>query len=231
MYRKGAQDEKRARRFAKLSREITVATKLGGKDPTANPRLRTALASARENNMPKDNIEKAIAKAVNDGNSSNFLDVQYEGRGPGGVAIIVEALTDNKNRTASEVRSAFSKFGGRLGETGSVSCIFNHVGCLLYRSITGGFNAAYECAIECDADDVHETNEGGVEVITSARRFAEVRDIFTTKFGDPVESGLIWMPTSYTTCEEEERAIVERLLDTLDDNDDVQRVFHNMEER
>ncbi|MDR2458761.1 MAG: YebC/PmpR family DNA-binding transcriptional regulator [Holosporales bacterium] len=229
MYRKGAQDEKRARRFAKLSREITVATKLGGRDPTANPRLRTALAGARENNMPKDNIEKAIAKATSDSNSSNFLDVQYEGRGPDGVAIIVEALTDNRNRTASEVRSAFTKFGGRLGETGSVSCIFNRVGCLLYKSITGGFDTAYEYAIDSGADDIRETDEGWVEVITSAKKFAEVRNAFTTRVGDPVESGLIWVPTSCVQCDENVRATVEKLLDALDDNDDVQRVFHNME--
>jgi YebC/PmpR family DNA-binding regulatory protein len=231
MYRKGAQDENRARRFAKLSREITVATKLGGRDPTANPRLRTALASARENNMPKDNIEKAIAKATSDGNSSNFIDVQYEGRGPDGVAIIVEALTDNRNRTASEVRSAFSKFGGRLGETGSVSCIFNRVGYLWYRSIAGGFDAAYEYAIDSGADDIHEIDEGGVEVMTSSKRFAEVRDAFTARFGDPIESGLIWVPTSCVQCEEVTRATVEKLLDALDGNDDVQRVFHNMEPR
>ncbi|MDR1365175.1 MAG: YebC/PmpR family DNA-binding transcriptional regulator [Holosporales bacterium] len=232
MYRKGAQDAKRARRFAKISREITVAAKLGGKDPSANPRLRTALTAARENNMPKDNVEKAIAKAANGNDFSNFADVQYEGYGPGGVAIIVEALTDNRNRTASDIRSAFSKFGGNLGETGSVSCIFNRVGCLLYRrAVAGGFDAVYEYAVELGADDVFEGDKNYLEVITSVKRFAMIRDSFTGKFGDPVESGLIWVPTSYIPYNEEISASLEKLLDVIEDNDDAQRVFHNMEQR
>jgi YebC/PmpR family DNA-binding regulatory protein len=228
MYRKGAQDAKRAKRFAKISREITVATKMGGKDTTANPRLRAILALARENNMPKDNIEKAMAKAINDANSSNFDDVQYEGYGPGGVAIIVEALTDNRNRTAANVRSAFAKFGGNLGETGSVSCIFDKIGCLLYKMIPGGFEAAYESAVEFGADDVIKVDDDYTEVVAPVKAFGEIRNKFAEKFGEPAKSGLVWVPKSYVACSPETKGTLEKLLDVLEDDDDVQNVFHNM---
>jgi YebC/PmpR family DNA-binding regulatory protein len=229
MYRKGAQDAKRAKKFAKISREITVAAKLGGNDATANPRLRAALALARENNMPKDNVERAMAKATNDIDSASFEDVRYEGYGPGGVAIIVETLTDNRNRTASEIRSAFTKFGGNLGETGSVAFSFNKLGCLIYKSIPGGLDAAFELAMNLGARDVQEIENHYIEILTDTNDFASIRDKFVAKFGEPIESRLIWAPTVYVPFAEDAYCSLTKLLDMLEDNDDVQEVFHNME--
>ncbi|MDR3030805.1 MAG: YebC/PmpR family DNA-binding transcriptional regulator [Holosporales bacterium] len=229
MYRKGAQDAKRARLFAKIAREITVASKLGGTDVTANPRLRTALSFARENNMPKDNVDRAISKSLGN-DMTNYEDVRYEGYGPGGVAIIVEALTDNRNRTASEIRSAFSKFGGNLGESGSVAFSFERVGRLIYQNIPGGFEKAFEFTIDSGADNVVEHGEGFVEIITSVDSFALIRDNFIKKFGDPIESGLVWLPNAYASCAESVKETLLKLIDILEDNDDVQKVFHNFGE-
>ncbi len=229
MYRKGAQDAKRAKMFAKIAREISVATKLGGDEASSNPRLRAALSLARENNMPKDNIERAIAKATTSADNTNYDDVRYEGYGPGGVAIIVETLTDNRNRTASEIRSAFTKMGGSLGEMGSVAFSFNRVGHLVYTTISGGFDKAFEFAIESGADNVEEF-DGGIEITSTVESFAAVRDAFVKQFGDPSESGLIWVPTTYTPCSEESKATLMKLIDILEDNEDVQSVFHNFEE-
>ena len=230
MYRKGAQDAKRAKLFAKIAREITVASKLGGNDATANPRLRAALALARENNMPKDNIDRAISKALGNDGSANYEDVRYEGYGPGGVAIIVEALTDNRNRTASEVRSAFTKFGGNLGETGSVSFSFERVGHMIYKGISGGFEKAFEFAIESGAENVEDLGDEFVEITTSVEAFSSVRDAFIKHFGDPVESGLIWVPNNYVDCPENTKETLLKLVDILEDNDDVQKVFYNLNE-
>lgn len=229
MHRKGAQDAKRAKVFAKIAREITVAAKLGGEDAGSNPRLRAALALARENNMPKDNIERAIAKATTSADGANYENVRYEGYGPGGVAIIVETLTDNRNRTASEIRSAFTKMGGNLGEMGSVAFSFNKVGHLVYETIPGGFEKAFEFAIEAGVDNVEEFDDC-IEVTCSIEAFASVRDAFVKKFGDPAESGLIWVPTTCTSCSEDSKSTLTKLLDLLEDNDDVQNVFHNLEE-
>lgn len=229
MYRKGAQDAKRAKMFAKIAREITVAAKLGGEDANSNPRLRAALVLARENNMPKDNIERAIAKATATADGANYENVRYEGYGPGGVAIIVETLTDNRNRTASEIRSAFTKMGGNLGEMGSVAFSFNKIGHLVYETIPGGFDKAFEFAIEVGADNVEEFDDC-IEITCSVEAFAGVRDTFTKKFGDPAESGLIWAPTTYTSCSEDQKSTLMKLIDLLEDNDDVQNVFHNLEE-
>ena len=229
MYRKGAQDAKRAKMFAKIAREITVAAKTGGEDPSSNPRLRAALSTARENNMPKDNIERAIAKATSSADQTNYDDVRYEGYGPGGTAIIVETLTDNRNRTASEVRSTFTNFGGNLGETGSVAFSFQRIGHMLYETISGGFEKVFEYAIEAGAEDAIEF-EGGMEITTTVENFAKVRELFVKEFGDPVESGLIWRPTTYADCTEENKSTLRKLIDVLEDNDDVQRVFHNVEE-
>ena len=229
MYRKGAQDAKRAKMFAKIAREITVAAKQGGNDATSNPRLRTALALAREHNMPKDNVERALAKAAGGEDTSNYEEVRYEGYGPGGVAIIVESLTDSRNRTASDVRSAFSKCGGNLGETGSVSYSFNRVGRLVYQNIQGGFDKAFEFAIEAGADNV-EQFEDYVEIISAVEAFASVRDAFIKEFGDPVDAGLAWIPNVYIACPEPTRTTLHKLIDILEDNDDVQKVFHNLQE-
>lgn len=230
MYRKGAQDAKRAKLFAKIAREITVASKLGGNDATANPRLRAALALARENNMPKDNIDRAISKALGNDGATNYEDVRYEGYGPGGVAIIVEALTDNRNRTASEVRSAFSKFGGNLGETGSVSFSFQKVGHMIYKGIPGGFDKAFEFAIESGAENVEELEDDFIEITTTVEAFASVRDNFVRNFGDPVESGVIWVPNNYVDCPQNTKETLMKLVDVLEDNDDVQKVFYNLSE-
>ncbi len=229
MYRKGAQDAKRAKMFAKIAREITVATKLGGSDATANPRLRAALASAREQNMPKDNIERAMAKAIGGDDTAIYEEVRYEGYGPGGVAIIVESLTDNRNRTASEVRSAFSKLGGNLGETGSVSFSFNRVGSLIYPKFVASFDKFFEYAIEVGADNVVEFDEY-IQITCAIDSFAIIRDAFVKKFGDPAESGLVWIPNVYAQCPEENKATLIKLIDILEDNDDIQRVFTNLED-
>lgn len=229
MYRKGAQDAKRAKMFAKIAREITVATKLGGEDAGANPRLRAALSLARENNMPKDNIERAIAKATTSNDNTNYDEVRYEGYGPGGVAIIVETLTDNRNRTASEIRSAFTKMGGNLGETGSVAFSFKRIGHLIYEIIPGGFDKAFEFALEVGADNVEEF-DNCIEITTSIEAFATVRDAFSKEFGEPSESGLIWAPLNYTSCSNDSKETLIKLIDILEDNDDVQKVFHNLEE-
>ena len=159
MYRKGAQDKKRAKLFAKLGRELMVAAKEGGSDPSGNPRLRSAIATARSNNMPKDNIDRAIARGSGDSDGANFEEIRYEGYGPGGVALIVEALTDNRNRTASEVRSAFSKYNGNLAETGAVSFLFDRIGEIRYTSEAGDSDAVFEAALEAGADDVETTDE------------------------------------------------------------------------
>ncbi|MDR0695430.1 MAG: YebC/PmpR family DNA-binding transcriptional regulator [Holosporales bacterium] len=235
MYRKGAQDAKRAKMFAKIAREITVATKIGGDDASANPRLRAALSLARENNMPKDNIERAMARAATDAAAANYDAVRYEGYGPGGITIVVETLTDNRNRTASDIRSVFTKFGGNLGETGSVAFSFKQVGSLIYKTIPGGFDKAFGVATEAGAEDVEEfegqgeeTNEQYIEITTPMETFARIREAFVKEFGSPVESGLIWKPLTSVSCSEDTKATLLKLIDMLEDNDDVQKVFHNL---
>ena len=224
MHRKGAQDAKKAKMFAKISREITVATKIGGEDISCNPRLRTILAFAREQNMPKDNIERAIAKATAS-DSANYDEIRYEGYGEGGVAIIVETLTDNKNRTAPEIRFIFSKHGGNLGEVGGVSFLFNKVGKLVYPKIK--FEQAFDFAIEIGAENI-ELVDDCVEITSSVELFAEIRDSFIKKFGDPIEADLVFLPLSYIHCEDKTNIL--KLLSALEDNDDVQSIYHNLEE-
>ena len=227
MFRKGAQDAKRAKLFAKIAREITVAAKMGGADASSNPRLRAALASAREKNMPKDNIERAIAKASGPDGDTNYDDVRYEGYGPGGVAIIVESLTDNRNRTASDVRSVFSRFGGNLGEVGSVSFAFDRKGHLIYSKNIGSFDKIFEIAIELNADNVEEV-EDYIEILSTVDNFASLRDNFIKQFGDPQESGLIWVPQNLIECSEDTKNSIIKMVDLLEDNDDVQHVYNNM---
>ncbi len=228
MFRKGAQDAKRAKIFAKIAREITVAVKTGGADASSNPRLRAALATGRENNMPKDNIERAIAKASTADNDTNYDDVRYEGYGPGGIAIIVECLTDNRNRTASDVRSVFSKFGGNLGEQGSVAFSFERKGHLIYNRSIGDFEKIFEFAIDANADNVEEFDDC-IEIISSVEAFSALREKFITKFGDPVESGLVWIPQNYVSVSDDTKASLTKMIDLLEDNDDVQKVYTNME--
>lgn len=228
MYRKGAQDAKRAKVFSKISREITVAVKEGGTDPESNARLRSALLSARAENMPKDNIKRAIEKASGSGDDANYQSVRYEGYGPGGVAIIVEGLTDNKNRTAPAVRSAFTKFGGSLGETNSVSFQFDHVGYISYPKDTASEDDIFEAGIEAGADDISTTDDGH-EIICAMDMLNEVREALTKKFGDPLEAKVIWKPKNTIAVDENTAKSLFKLIDLLEDDDDVQLVVGNYE--
>ena len=228
MHRKGAQDAKRARQFAKLIREITVSARQGLPDPAANPRLRAAMAAAREANMPRDTIERAIKKATGTGGGDDYAEVRYEGYGPAGVAVIVEALTDNRNRTASDVRSAFSKYGGALGETNSVSFMFNRLGVIQYGPEVASADAMLEAAIEAGADDAESTHEAH-EVTCAVEDFFSVRDALEAKFGEPRSARLEWRPTTSVTLDEEKATGLLKLVDALEDNDDVQHVYANFD--
>jgi len=228
MYRKGAQDAKRAKLFTKLAREITVSVKEGGDDPSANPRLRAAIIAGRKENMPNDNINRAIKRATGEGAAEVFEEIRYEGYGPGGVAVIVEALTDNRNRTASEVRAAFSKHGGSLGETNSVSFMFDRVGVVEYPADAADADAMFEAAVEAGADDV-QTTDNGHEVICAIENFNTVRDALEGDFGEAREAGLVWRPQNTVEIDEDKAGTLLKLVDTLDDNDDVQKVHSNFE--
>ena len=224
MHRKGAQDAKRAKKFTRLIKELVVAAK-GGTDADANPRLRTALLACRAANMPKDNIERVLKKAEG-GGGEQYDEIRYEGYAPGGVAIIVEALTDNRNRTASEVRATFSKFGGNLGETGSVNFMFDRVGQITYGADVASDEAMFEGALEAGADNV-ESDASGHEITASIEDFNAVREAMEEHFGAPEESGLIWKPQTTTTLDAAQAESFLKLLDALDDLDDVQNVASN----
>ena len=228
MHRKGRQDAKRAKVFSKLIRELTVAARAGQPDPDANPRLRTAIAASKAANMPKDTMERAVKRGSSDTDGENFEEVRYEGYGPGGVAVIVEALTDNRNRTASEVRSAFVKHGGTLGETNSVAFQFNHVGAVHYPIAAAGEEAMFEAAIEAGADEC-ESTEDGHELTCALDAFHTVRDALETKFGPAERAELTWKPTVAVEVDEEKAVTILKLIDVLDDNDDVQKVAANFE--
>ncbi len=228
MYRKGAQDARRARLFTKLIREIMVSARAGLPDPAANPRLRAAIAAAREANMPRDTIERAIKRATGGEEGVIYEEVRYEGYGPGGVAVIVEALTDNRKRTASDVRMAFSKHGGTLGETNSVSFQFKRVGQIQYPPEAAGADAMFEAALEAGADNV-ESTASGHEVTCAPENFAAVREALEAKFGAPAHAALAWKPLLAVPVDEEQAGILLKLLDALEDNDDVQSVAANFE--
>ncbi|QCK88466.1 YebC/PmpR family DNA-binding transcriptional regulator [Phreatobacter aquaticus] len=227
MHRKGRQDAVRSKLFGKLSREITVAAKMGQPDPAFNPRLRAAILAARAENMTKDTIERAIKKAAG-GDAENYEEIRYEGYGPGGVAVIVEALTDNRNRTASEVRSYFTKSGGNLGETGSVAFMFDRVGVVEFDAGKASADAMLDAAIEAGADDV-QSSESGHEVTMSVEALAEVSKALEAKFGEPRKSALTWKPQNAIAVDDETGEKLMRLMDNLHDNDDVQNVFSNFE--
>jgi len=227
MYRKGAQDAKRAKVFAKHAREIYVAAKSGMPDPDKNPRLRTAIIAARASSTPKENIERAIKKAEG-GGEENYDEVRYEGYGPGGTAVIVEALTDNRNRTASDVRTAFTKYGGNMGDTGSVGFMFDRVGSIQYALTVADADTMFEEALEAGAGDV-VSDADGHEVTCAPDDFAAVRDALTAKFGDPQEARLDWKPTTTADLDEQAASTMLKLIDVLEDNDDVQNVFSNFE--
>ena len=228
MHRKGAQDAKRARIFARLIREITVAARQGMPDPAFNPRLRAALAAARQSNMTKDTIDRAVKKAAGETGSDDYQEVRYEGYGPAGVAVIVEALTDNRNRTAGEVRSAFAKHGGALGETNSVSFLFNRLGAIRYPAAAGSEDAMLEAAIEAGAENV-ESDAEGHDITCAIEDFFGVRDALEARFGAPESARLEWRPTTSITLDEEKAAGLLKLLDVLEDSDDVQNVYANFD--
>ncbi len=228
MHRKGAQDARRARQFAKLIREITVSARAGLPDPAANPRLRAAVAAARETNMPRETIERAIRKAAGPAAGEDYVEVRYEGYGPAGVAVIVEALTDNRNRTASDVRTAFSKHGGVLGESNSVAFLFNRLGILRYPAAAASDEAMLEAAIEAGAADV-ESGAEGHEISTAPADLFAVRDVLEARFGPPESARFDWRPTTTVTLDQDHAAGLLKLLDALEDNDDVQAVYANCE--
>ncbi len=227
MHRKGAQDKKRAKVFTRLIRELQVAVK-SGTDPDSNPRLRAAMLAARAANMPKDNIDRVLKKAEGGGDDANFDEIRYEGYGPGGVALIVDTVTDNRNRTASEVRSAFTKYGGNLGESNSVAFMFDRVGQLIYPVAAASADDMFEAALEAGADDV-ESAEESHEITCAPEDFNAVREALDTRFGAPEEAGLIWKPQNTIALDEDKAATLLKLLDVLDDNDDVQSVSANFE--
>jgi len=228
-HRKGAQDAKKAKMFNKLAREITVAAKKGLPDPEHNPTLRNAIISARAESMPNDRIKKAIDLAITkSGEGSEFEEIRYEGYGPGGVAVIVEALTDNRNRTAGDVRTAFTKNGGNLGETNSVSFMFEHVGSITYPKSIGSEDAIFEKAVEAGAENVEVSGEE-YEIITSTSDFISVKEALTASLGNPSESGIIWKPNNTTELDFEKAEKLFRMIEVLEDSDDVQKVFTNVE--
>jgi YebC/PmpR family DNA-binding regulatory protein len=228
MYRKGAQDKKRAKVFTKIIRELTTAARTGLPDPNANPRLRAAVLAARQANMPKDTVERAIRRGAGGEGGDAYEEVRYEGYGPGGVAVIVEALTDNRNRTASELRTAFSKHGGSLGESGSVAFMFDRVGRILYAPEAASADAILEAAIEVGAENV-ESSADGHEITCRPESFSEVRDGLEARFGPAREARLAWRPVTTVPVAQDTAETLLKLLDVLEDSDDVQTVSANFE--
>ena len=227
MHRKGAQDKKRSAQFSKLAREITVAAKMGMPDPDMNPRLRAAVNAAKAQSMPKDNIQRAIDKAVK-GDAENYEEVRYEGYGPGGVALIVEALTDNRNRTATNVRTAFAKNGGNLGASGAVSHGFERLGLIEYGAAAGDEDKVLEAAIEAGADDVESDDEGHA-IWTSIETLHPVARALETSLGEAEAVKLAWKPGLKVDVGESDASTLFKLIDVLDDDDDVQTVWGNYE--
>ena len=227
MHRKGRQDAQKSKLFGKLAREITVAAKLGTPDPAMNPRLRAAIIAARAENMSKDSIDRAIKKAQG-GDAEAYDEIRYEGYGPGGIAVIVEVLTDNRNRTASDVRSYFTKTGGNLAETGAVSFMFDHVGAIEFEAKVASADSMLEAAIDAGADDV-VSGEAGHEVYASQDSFAEVAKALEAKFGEPRKSGLVWKPLNTVPIDDEKGEKVFKLMELLNEHDDVQNVYANFE--
>ena len=227
MHRKGRQDKVRSKLFGKLAREITVAAKLGLPDPAFNPRLRAAVLAARAENMTKDTIERAIKKALG-GDAESYDEMRYEGYGPGGVAIIVEVLTDNRNRTAGDVRASFTRHGGNLAETGAVSFMFDHVGAVEFDAKAASAEQMFEAAIEAGAEDI-VSNDHGHEIYTTQDSLREVAKALETKFGDPHKAALVWKPKNTVALDDEPGEKLLNLLEALNEHDDVQNVYANFE--
>ena len=227
MYRKGAQDARRAKRFTKLIREVHVAAREGTPDPDHNARLRTAIAAARAQSVPKDNIERALKKAAGgDGAQERFDTLSYEGFGPGGVAVIVDAITDNRNRTAATLRSIFSRHGGTLGETGSVAYLFRRVGVIRYPADAASGDDMFEAALEVGADEC-ESEADGHEVICVPESLSEAGEALTARFGTPERIEIVWRPHTTVPIDQARAETVFKLLEALDDSDDVQQVSAN----
>ena len=226
-HRKGRQDAARSKLFSKLAKEITVAAKMGDPDPDKNPRLRLAVKEAKSQSVPKDVIDRAIKKSQG-GDAESYDEIRYEGYGPGGVAVIVEAMTDNRNRTASTVRSTFTKCGGNLGETGSVSFMFDRKGQVLYPSEVGDEDTVMMAALEAGAEDV-ETTEDGHAIFCADTDLNEVSNALETQLGESESAKLIWKPQTTTELDLEGMEKLMKLIDTLEDDDDVQRVTANFE--
>jgi YebC/PmpR family DNA-binding regulatory protein len=227
MHRKGRQDAVKSKLFGKLAREITVSAKMGLPDPAMNPRLRAAIIAARAENMPKDNIERAIKKATG-GDAEVYEEIRYEGYGPGGVAVIVEVLTDNRNRAAGEVRATFTKNGGNLAETGAVSFMFDHVGVVEYDAKAASADAMLEAAIEAGAEDV-VSSESGHEIYTTQDTLRDVAKALETKFGEPRKAALVWKPQNTVAVDDLQGEKLLKLIETLNEHDDVQNVYANFE--
>ncbi|HEX7060674.1 MAG TPA: YebC/PmpR family DNA-binding transcriptional regulator [Woeseiaceae bacterium] len=229
-HRKGAQDKKRGKLFTKLIREITSAARMGGGDPNANPRLRLAIDKAKAQSMPKDNIDRAVRRGTGEGGAEEYHEIRYEGYGPGGAAVIVDCMTDNKNRTAADVRHAFSKHGGNLGADGSVSYLFNHVGLLVYAPGSDE-DAIMAAAIEAGAEDVVADEDGSIEVLTDPAEFETVRDAMERAGLPAAHAELTMRAMTSVELGSDEAATMLKLLDTLEDLDDVQNVYSNAEIR
>jgi YebC/PmpR family DNA-binding regulatory protein len=227
MHKKGRADKARSKLFSKLAREITVSAKLGMADPAFNPRLRAAILAAKAENMPKDNIERAIKKSQG-GDTESYDEIRYEGYAAGGVAVIVEALTDNRNRTAGEVRAIFTKNGGNLAETGAVSFMFARVGVVEYDASAASADAMLEAAIEAGAEDV-VSNDDGHQIFTTPETLGDVAKALETKFGEPRKTALMWKPQNTVSVDDEAGEKIIKLIESLDDNEDVQNVYANFE--
>ena len=227
MHKKGRADKARSKLFSKLAREITVSAKIGMPDPAFNPRLRAAILAAKAENMPKDNIERAIKKSQG-GDTESYDEIRYEGYAPGGVAVIVEALTDNNNRTAGEVRAIFTKAGGNLATTGAVSFMFDHLGVVEYDAKVATADEMLDAAIEAGAEDVI-SEENGHQIVTKTDTLHEVAKALEAKFGEPRKSGMMWKPQNTVAVDDEAGEKILKLMDALDDNDDVQNVYANFE--
>ena len=225
-HRKGAQDKKRGKLFTKLIREITVAAKMGGAEQDANPRLRMAIDKAKGQSMPKDNIERAIKRGAGDLDGAEYVELRYEGYGPGGAAVMVDCLTDNKNRTVAEIRHAFTKFGGNLGADGSVSYLFNKVGQLMYGS-DGDENAIMEAAIDAGAEDVLVEDDGSIDVLTEPGDYEAIRDAMSAAGHAPENAQLTMRASTSATLGVKEATSMVKMLELLDDLDDVQEVYRN----
>ena len=225
-HRKGAQDKKRGKLFTKLIREITVAAKMGGSDLDANPRLRLAVDKAKAQSMPKDNIERAVKRGAGETDGEDFIEIRYEGYGPGGTAVMVDCLTDNRNRTVADVRHAFTKFGGNLGADGSVNYLFNKVGQLLYPAGSDE-DAVMEAAIEAGAEDVVVDDEGSIEVLTAPDEFEQVRDAMRNAGMKPESAQVTMRASTNAELGVKEAGSMIRMLETLEDLDDVQEVYSN----